>query len=304
MADDQADYLKHWVDHPENPLIAPPFPEFLLGDPSVVPPGQSPDELWHMFANTLRGIHHFTSVDGVHWRRRARVFPGMRAFVYREEDLYYLFYEEFSLPMFRSHLSVRTSSDLRHWSEGAVVLEAELDWETRLGRTCGNPCLVKSEDGYLLYYSAALVFLRDLGFCEPLNIGLARAESVEGPYRKLREPIIAPSRGNRYRNLGAGAIKVMYDPERRSFYGFNNGIYSDEANRTRSAILLLSSADGVTWEQLYDNPIIAPSGEGWKKALVYQLDVRRVGDEMWLWYNARSGWRFGVERIGLAISPA
>ena len=303
MTTNEGELPTHWTDHPENPLIGPPFPEFLLGDPSVVLPTESPDELWHMFANTLRGIHHFTSVDGIHWRRRARAFPGMRAFVLRQSDLYYLFYEEFSVPMFRSHVSVRTSRDLVTWGEREVVLEPELEWERRLGRTCGNPCVVGTDDGFMLYYSAALVFLGDLGFCEPLNIGLARSTSIEGPYEKLAEPMIAPSSGDRFRNLGAGAIKVVFDESRGLFLGFNNGIYADNRGRTRSAVLLMSSADGVAWEQAAPEPIIAPGGDGWKKALVYQLDVKRVGDEWWLWYNARSGWRFGVERIGLATCP-
>jgi hypothetical protein len=103
-----------------------------------------------------------------------------------------------------------------------------------------------------------------------------------------------------WRNRGAGAIKVVYDEAKALYYGFNNGIYLDEEGRTRSAIMLMSSPDGLAWEQVYDRPIVGPGGDGWKKALVYQLDVARIGDEMWMYYNARSGWRVGRERIGLA----
>lgn len=304
MTNGSDNYLTHWKDHPENPLVAPPFPGFLLGDPAVVLPGESPDGLWHMFANTLTGIHHFTSTDGVHWRRRARVFGGMRAFVFEDEGIFYLFYEEFTVPMFRSHVSVRTSTDLWEWGERRVVLEPSLGWERVLGHTCGNPCVVRVGDRYRLYYSAALVFLRDLGFCEPLHIGAAEAASVAGPFEKLPEPIISPSADNAFMNLGAGAIKVVRNEGRGLYYGFANGIYRDTEGRSRSAIMLLSSADGLAWESAYPEPVIAPRGHGWKRAFVYQLDVHRVGDEMWLWYNARSGWRFGVERIGLATSPA
>lgn len=300
----ESDHLRRWKDHPENPLIAPPFPEFLLGDPTVVLPADGPDGLWHMFANTLTGIYHFTSSDGVHWRRLGRAFGGMRAFVFKEDGVFHLFYEEFSVPMFRSHVSVRTSGDLREWSERSVVLEPSYEWERVLGHTCGNPCLVKADGRYRLYYSAGLVFLRDLGFCEPLHIGAAHADSITGPFEKQPQPIISPSRDNAFMNLGAGAIKVLRDEGRGLYYGFINGIYCDADGRSRSAIMLLSSVDGLAWESAYPEPIIAPRGEGWKKAFVYQLDVRRVGDEMWLWYNARSGWRFGVERIGLATSPA
>jgi hypothetical protein len=47
-----------WIDHPDNPLISPPWPEFLIADPSVVTPDISPDDQWHLFAHSLIGIHH------------------------------------------------------------------------------------------------------------------------------------------------------------------------------------------------------------------------------------------------------
>jgi hypothetical protein len=167
----------------------------------------------------------------------------------------------------------------------------------------GNPCLVRFEDCYLLYYSAGVVFLRDLGFCEPRYVAVARADSPRGPFQKEGRPMIAPDASDPYLNRGAGAIKVIRDPANGRYLGFNNGIYRDPDGRSRSAILLLASNDGLSWERLYEDPIVAPGGDGWKKALVYQLDVHRVGDEIWMYFNARSGWRFATERIGLATCP-
>lgn len=303
MADNRKNgFLAVWEDHPDNPLIEPPWPEFLLGDPTCVTPGTSPDGNWHMLANTLTGIYRFTSPDGLAWRKVGRVCGGMRPYIFLQDGEYHLFYEQFGVPMLRSHVALRTSRDLRHWSEPRVVLEPELDWERKLGHTCGNPCVLVVEGGYRMYYSASLVFFRDLGFCEPLYIGVAHADSLAGPYEKLPEPIISPSPDAPYRNRGAGAIKVVFDEERGLYYGFNNGMYTDAEGRSRSAVLLLSSTDGLSFEPVYDEPIVAPGGDGWKKALVYQLDVTRVGDEWWMYYNARSGWRIGKERIGLAIN--
>ena len=293
-------YLKEWVDHPANPLVEPPWPEFLLGDPTVVLPEEAPDSAWHMFANTLLGIHHFTSPDGLHWGRHGKACSGMRPYVFKEGSTFYLFYERFTIPQFRSHIEVRESADLWEWSGPSAVLKPTLPWEGTWSRNCGNPCLVKVEGRYRLYFSAGVVFLPDLGFCEPLHIGVAHADDFKGPYRKEPEPILSPSPTEPYRNLGAGAIKVLRDEGRGLYYGFNNGIYRDGRGRTRSAILLLSSRDGLRWEKAYDEPVMAPGGQGWKKALVYQLDARRVGDRMYMYYNARSGWRFGKERIGLA----
>jgi predicted GH43/DUF377 family glycosyl hydrolase len=294
-------YLGDWVDYPGNPLIEPPAPEFLLGDPSVVLPADSPEGGWHLFANTLLGIQHYTSSDGIEWARHAKVGPGFRAFVFKEGNLFHMFYEHFSVPQFRSHVALRTSKDLWRWSEPVKVLEPSLPWEQgRLSRNVGNPCVVATGDRYRLYYSAGVVFHRDLGFCEPRHIGVAHADDLAGPYEKMPEPMIPMDPSDPFRSRGAGAIKVIRDEGRGLYYGFNNGIYRDEQGRTRSAILLLSSPDGLDWEQVYPEPVVAPVGDGWKKALVYQLDVKQVGDEMWMYYNARSGWRFGRERIGLA----
>jgi hypothetical protein len=294
--------MRKWVDHPRSPLIDPPYPEFLLGDPSVVLPGDAPDRLWHLFANTLLGIQHYTSRDGISWERHSRIGPGFRVFVIKEDDRFYLFYEHFTVPQLRSHVAVRMSRDLWTWSPHQPVLFPALGWEVNpISRNAGNPCVIKSDDGYRLYYSANVVFHRDLGFCEPRHIGIAHASKITGPYEKQLEPLIPMDPSDPYRNRGAGAIKVLFDEDGGLFYGFNNGIYLDAEGRTRSAILLMSSADGSSWRQVYDEPIVGPEGEGWKKALVYQLDVKRVGDELWMYYNARSGWRFGKERIGLAI---
>ena len=303
MAEETDDYLRHWTDHPDNPLIEPPRPEVLLGDPAVVLPADAPDGRWHLFANTMLGIHHFTSANGLKWIRCGKVGPGWRAYVFKDDGRFYMFSEQFTVPQVRSHIELRSSDDLWDWSEAARLVEPSLPWEGRLSRNTGNPCVVKVGGRYRLYFSAGVVFLRDLGFCEPRYIGVAHADRVTGPYVKDERPMISPCGDDPYLNRGAGAIKVIFDEERGLFYGFNNGIYRDLDGRTGSAILLLSSEDGLAWERVYPEPIVSPGGDGWKKALVYQLDVKRVGDEMWLYYNARSGWRFGVERIGLATCP-
>lgn len=294
-------YMRTWVDHPDNPLIEPPRPEFLLGDPAVVLPADSPDGTWHLFANTLLGIQHYISGGGIAWERQPKIGGGFRPFVIKDGDLFHMFYEQFSVPQLRSHVAVRSSSDLWRWSKPSKVLAPSLPWEVnRVTRNAGNPCVVRTGDGYRMYYSANVVFHRDLGLCEPRHIGVASAGDISGPYRKSPEPMIPMDESDPWRNRGAGAIKVVYDEAKRLYSGFNNGIYLDEEGRTRSAIMLMSSPDGLAWEQVYDLPIVGPGGDGWKKALVYQLDVARIGDEMWMYYNARSGWRVGRERIGLA----
>ncbi len=287
-------------DYPGNPLIEPRWPEWIIADPTVLTPGSTPDGRWHLFANGLGRIHHFTSADGFAWTRGSRaLFGGMRPCVRRVGDRFLLFYEHY-LSLRRSVVELRTSSDLVSWSAPRTVLEPSMPWEGRLPAVTGNPCLVEGQSGFLLYYSAAAVFLRDCLFIEPRYVGVAEGDAPEGPFRKRAQPIFSPSRDDPYRNLGAGAIKVFRDGD--GFVGLENGIYRDAAGASRSAILLLASADGFAWTQVRPEPILGPEGNGWKRAFVYQLDVARSGRELRIYYNARSGWFLGAERIGVAIA--
>ncbi len=291
-----------WVDHPANPLIEPPgWWEWLIADPTVVIPEESPDRSFHLFAHSLRGIHHYLSDDGILWRRIAGpLFAGLRPFIHREGNLYYLFYEVFS-PIRGSYIAARTSSDLTAWSDEKLILSPLFQWEKSIISTNSNPCVVRQQGGYRLYYSAALVWLKDCYFPEPKYIAVAESDGILGPYRKMPEPIIEPSKDCGWRNLGAGAIKVLPREENGPWIGFNNGISTDDEGRSRSEIRILESSDGLSWTDCLGQAILKPEGNGWKKALVYAMDVRRRGNEWLLYYNARDGWFRGKERIGLAV---
>ncbi len=68
-----------WKEHEGNPLIAPLFPSPIIADPTFLPPQETPDGLWHLFAHSMLGIHHFTSRDGLEWdilEREPMLKPG------------------------------------------------------------------------------------------------------------------------------------------------------------------------------------------------------------------------------------
>lgn len=290
-----------FVDHPENPLLTARWWNWLVGDPSVLLPEEAPDGRWHLFANNVTGIYACTSDDGVHWRYRCRVdWNGNRPWVIRADGRYHLYYQRFHALFQRSRLVVRTSPDLRGWSAPATVLEPTLPWE---GQHVSNACVLPRDGRWWLYYSANLVHLDDMGFSEPAFISVAYSDRPDGPFERHGEPLFGPDPTHRFRAAGAGAIKVYDHLIPGWLAGFQNGIYRDPTGRAGSAVLLLRSTDGLRWEEHPSNPILAPSGgePAWRRAHVYQLDVKRVGDDLWVWYNARSGWRFGVERIGLAV---
>ncbi len=273
-----------------------------MGDPCVLPPERCPDGRWRLFCNNVQGIYQYVSGDGLSWELEQRVAAaGFRAWVIPWDDRYHLFYQRFHSLFRRSVLVHRSSDDLRRWSEARAVLRPELPWE---GSHVSNACVLPAPEGGLwMYYSADQVYLPDMGFWEPAVIARAWAPAPEGPWRKREEPVLGPEPGHPFREAGAGAMKVYADLLDGWLTGFQNGIYRDAQGRSTSAILLLRSRDGIRWEEHPANPILAPSGgePRWRRAQVYQMDVLRVGSGLWMYFNARDGWRLGVERIGLSI---
>ncbi|MBD3226912.1 MAG: glycosyl hydrolase family 43 [Candidatus Lokiarchaeota archaeon] len=297
------DNWNKWKDYPNNPLINPKPPDWIIADPTFISNKESPDELFHLFAHSIiAGINHYVSRDGFMWRNTfQKLFSGMRPFLFKENQEFYLLYEKVSSILGSSHIEIRKSIDLFDWSPPKTILKPSLLWEGKFPATNSNPCIIKKGNIYRLYYSAGSVFLKDCLFNEPKYIGLAESKHILGPYKKIEKPIITPNKNHPYRNMGAGAIKVIHLKNKNSWLAFNNGIYFD-GKRTRSSILLLYSDDGIQFTEVFNKPIICPT-RGWKKAFVYQLDVKKINNngEYRLYYNARDGWFIGVERIGLSI---
>lgn len=305
-----------WEDYRKDPVIEPPMFSPIIADPTFIAPADSPDGRWHLYAHSVWGVHHFISGDGAIWEKREIVVRNaMRPYLYFENGLYYLFYERYRtlqilfswvpFPKWKSHIEVRVSRDLKQWSAPSVAVTPSLSWhrDERYGSSIGNPCLVKTDGQYRLYYSASLVRVDDCGFNEPKYIGVAFADSIMGPYRHHPEPLIQPESSDRWRNVGAGSIKVLAVED--GFVGFLNGIYVDAAlKQSGSAISVLKSSDGMKWDYLLPEPILRPT-EGWRRSHVYACDVKFVKEKRtWhLYYNARNDWHWtkGSERIGLLI---
>ncbi len=307
-----------WTLHPANPLIAPPWPSPILADPTFVLPAHSPDGRWHLFAHSLWGIHHFVSADSLHWQRSRWLHRNaLRPCLYWDESGYTLLYERARrgrLPLhwlpgrrWYSWIEMIHSADLQTWSEPTVLLTPALAWHGGpAGQAVSNPCLLRADGVYRLYYSAGLQFLADCGFNEPAAIGLAQATNLRGPYTPLAEPLLRPDPTRRWANLAAGAMKVRRVAD--GWVAFQNGIYWDEAARhSGSAIVLLDSADGLHWQEALPTPLLAP-GAGWLRSHVYALDVHYAAAAglFYLYFNARDDWHWtqGRERIGLLLGQA
>lgn len=305
---DLADYLCDWVEHPDNPLIEPAEGDWLIGDPTVLKPDESVNGLWNMWAYGFLGIHHLTSSDGIVWEMKPGAMFGLgvvRPFVYADtagdDTVYYLFVEKYE-GMTTSAMYYATSFDLENWTDLQVLLAPELDWEMEPNPVLGNPYLTFCEDQglYRMYYSAGNVYIPECDFYEPRHIGVATASDIAGPWTKRSEPIVSPSESDPLMNMGAGSIKLLDEKIGSRFVALNNGIYQDAEGYSRSAIEVLSSVDGIVWEDVCGGPVVAP-GEGWKNAFVYAFDTVRDGDTIRMYFNARDDWADGVERIGMAV---
>jgi hypothetical protein len=308
--------LRWRVTHPD-PVLLPPRASPIIADPTFLPPAETPDGRWHLFAHSIWGVHHFASGDGVDWHAEGLVVRhAMRAFLHREAATYHLFYERYPpyrLPLswvpglgWRSWIARRRSRDLRTWDNEVIVLRPGLAWHraARLGEAAGNPCVVPLAAGWRLYYSASLVYVPDCGFNEPLHIGYADAPTLDGPWRPHPMPVLSPDARDPRCNLGAGAMRVLRMAD--GFVGLQNGIAWDPATgRSRSAISVRTSTDGVAWNYAHREPIVAPDG-GWRRRFVYACDVRRdAARGRWLLYfngRDRAPMRSGREAIGFVVA--
>lgn len=309
-----SDFSKiQWQLHPQNPLIGPPALFPIIADPTVVTPENSPDGRWHMFAHSVWGIHHLIAVDGINWNRQDKPVSGaLRPFIFKEADTFYLYYEKVGaismalsmLPIKKWHswIEVKTSKDLVHWSTPKLLLHPEVYFSVEQdgAAAVSNPCMVKTSEGqYLLYFSAGLVYVPDCGFNEPRHIGLAIGHSPDGPFEVLNKPVLSPDKNDSWNNLGAGSMKVLKTAD--GFTGFQNGIYLNNGV-SGSAIRLMSSNDGQSWHPVSEQPLLAPSGNGWMASHIYACDIKHYEHSWYLYFNARTTahWTKGVEKIGLA----
>ncbi len=159
---------------------------------------------------------------------------------------------------------------------------------------------------FIIVLLVSLVYIPDCGFNEPDSIALARSAHIEGPYELMDRPVIEVDKNEPWRNLSSGSLKAIVCDD--GFAGFENGIYWNEAKKqSGSAIIVLKSQDGMSWQKLLQEPVIRPT-TGWRKSHVYACDARyRPSDGKWyMYYNARSGWPVseGRERIGLMVGEA
>ena len=280
------------------------------GDPQIILPGCH-DDMWHMFFHGFvtengRGeqyFHHMISTDGISWKLHKRWASYMgQSFILKEKDVYFFYsscYDHSATNLKPVSIKLFVTKDFENFSEPIPLLEPEFEWELEGEyKQVRNPCVIRLPNGkYRMYYCGGVVVLPDLGYEEPKYVSIAESESPMGPFIKYGKPILSPDIAIPHRTLGSGAMKVFgYEGGYLALY---NGIHRDSFGRSTSSISVLYSDDGIMWQEADYNPIIC-ADTGWRKAIVYQLDLVEWRKQLRIYYNARDEWRDGVEKIGMS----
>lgn len=299
--------------HESNPVLKPWGGSFVVADPSLLTPETSHDKKWHMFFHTTFGICRCSSDDGIHFDKPKKITNrAMRPNINYIDGRYYLFFERtrplvfnalnvVNLAKWKSEICVTESVNLTEWSKPVPVIKNTRDYEkSDRGTEISNPFLLRENGVSRLYYSCGMTFIKDCGFCEPTHVSYAESKNITDGYFSAEKPIVSPDKNNPYLNLCSGCLKVYKLCD--GYIGIQNGIYEKDG-KSHSAIMLLTSADGLNFE--FAKTLIEPDVSGtneWMKQFVYASHLVRYGNTLRLYFNARdtSDMIKGRECIGFA----
>ena len=161
------------------------------------------------------------------------------------------------------------------------MLSPELDWEKVGTERVGNPFVLFSpaSQDYRLYYSASSIHLNDSRIDEPLYLGLARADSPQGPWSRVSsQPLTLDNEDiGDSKILGTGSLKFVKSGENLEddsrLTALSNRVTVDSQGRTGSTISLLESTDGgMTWRTTRGDlisPQVRVETSHWSRSLRY-----------------------------------
>lgn len=299
----------------ESPVLRPFHGAWVVADPSILTPDNCHDGRWHMFYHTTFGVFQSESDNGIDFEKPQKITNrAMRPNINYIDGTYYLFFERtrplffnalnvINLAQWKSEISVMKSTDLKKWSAPEPVITNTRDYEVaKNGISISNPYLLRENGINRLYYSCGLTFIKDCGFCEPTYISFAESEKIDSGYVSAEKPLISPDKNNPYLNLCSGCLKVYKLSD--GYIGIQNGLYEKDG-KSHSAILLLTSADGLSFE--FEKILVEPAvvdGKNWMKQFVYASHLVRCGNALRLYFNARDTANpiMGRECIGFATA--
>lgn len=309
----------YWYSYNDEPICYSKkqlFPR--LSHPSFLLPEESPDGLWHLFADSALGLEHYSSTSGLEWEKAHLVFPHAHySFIYKEGSTYYLLFETHHKKHFAkkseeksdfSRIMLTSSTDLSLWSEPKLILDSR---EIRKASYRGgkerlfSPSLVQWNGRYRLYFGAGDATLYDSKDHAAASYLVAEADYIDGPYSTESAAIWSVDGESEYRNLAVGNVRMI--PCSDGLAALNIAYYySEEENRSKSILLLSTSLDGLEFSK--DIVIEKTPEEGWASGYITGVDMRyKESDEAWYcYYSALEskklyGFKYTKESIGLLL---
>ncbi len=291
-----------------------------LSCPVFLFPEDSPDGKWHLFAHSWLGIQHYISESGIRWDPMGLVqVRGKYPFLFKEKGVFHIIYERHGRPIpfaerftkrmrknyvVGSHIEMRSSSDLTIWSEPRLLLEAKdipAAGDYLKKPALSHPQIVSVDGGYRMYVGASKYGKNPAStryICTAFSSSLGETYTAESQL-----PLLEAAPNDTWRNLATGRLNIYRGTD--SYVALQNARYWDDARKKEaSAIILLSSQDGLQWQRMGE-PILVPADRGWASAHIMTCDVRYKQDEAcWYCYFSATGekkYGFFRESIGLLI---
>ncbi len=169
----------------------------------------------------------------------------------------------------RESVALVDSSDGIHWSEPVVVLapNPSSGWEQRINR----PVVIKRGHKYHMWYTGQTARRSYIGY----------ATSPDGRTwtRMSDKPVLSPEKP--WEDVAVMCPHVVWDEQKRLYRMWYSGGQQYEPN----AIGYATSADGLTWKKLPDNPIFAARpGNRWEQHKVTACQVIPAGSRHLMFY--------------------
>ncbi len=307
-----------WYAYSDEPIQVSPWYKPRLCDPVIIMPEESPDGIWHLFAHTWVGIEHYTSPSGFNWQvEHVVVLRGHYPNIFKEDGVFYLLYETHDKDYLgkrrkdknrNSRINIISSTDLKLWSAPHTILDSKdipYAGEYTPLPMISRPQLVVWQGRYRLYFGSSHIIMPDTKQKVTVYLSYAEADSIDGPYVPLREPVLESKPDSKYTNLALGSVKMI--PCCDGFAALECAFYFDpESRKSRSAMILLSSEDGYVFKE--ERIIMLTPEKGWASRYITSCDAfYRQEEETWYCYFSANGYNEGYkflpvrESLGLLL---
>ena len=134
------------------------------------------------------------------------------------------------------------------------------------------------------------------------QLGLAWSDDVFRWEKDSKNPIIGPSRVHGSPDSSGTSGGFIYH-EDKIYYLYYIGTTEEGYERGLKTLNLATSNDLYNWKRFEGNPIIPPSGEGWRRDAIWHPNVVKQKDMYYLFFNASGLVNDKAEEyVGYAIS--